>query len=411
MQYNISKIGEQIAAKRKEMNLTQDELAEALGVTPQAVSKWERSNGLPDIALLPNIAATLGLSLDELFGLAKAEGEEAFSFPEEYKGLNKVLSFGDLACYSDLEVLECSDVLVTFKDGSSANLANGELNFRGSGNIELIRADVLRKEEQVELNEETQSAKIDSVQSKIYSDNSLAELDGIDTLRIENNGFLDFRVNTHAKKQVSWSADDLAAIDDDLEIYSEGNTLVFAYRPRIFGGFFNMFGNSGGNCFNINLPEKQFKHLECEIRGSSDLILNMDFESSEIELCGSGDVKAQDLGACRITINGSGDLETVAAGPLDIHINGSGDLDIEQVSQALAVKINGSGDVDIAQGFVDELTLQINGSGDFDAAGLSTQNADISMQGVGDAVIGQIRGESRERVGRISNLKVLKRGH
>lgn len=410
MQYNISKIGEQIASRRKEMNLTQDELAEILGVTPQAVSKWERCNGLPDIALLPNIASALGLSLDELFGLAQAEGGEDFIFPEEYKGLNKVLSFGDLACYSDLEVAESSDVMITFKDGSSANLANGELNFRGSGNIELVRADALENEDQVELNEEIPSEKYIPEHSKSYSPNVLDDLEGIDTLRIENNGFLDFRVNTHAKGQVSWSADDLAAIDDDLEIYSEGNVLVFAYRPRIFGGFFNMFGSSGGNCFNINLPKKQFKYLDCEIRGSSDIFLNMDFERSEIELCGSGDVRAQDLGDCRITINGSGDLQTRAAGPLDIHINGSGDLDIEQVSETLSVKINGSGDVDVAQGFINELTLQINGSGDFDAAGLSTQNADISMQGVGDAVIGQIRGESRERVGRISTLKVLKRG-
>ena len=60
-------MGKQIRAGRQRSALTQERLAETLGVTPQAVSKWERGESLPDIALPPELSAALGLTLDELF--------------------------------------------------------------------------------------------------------------------------------------------------------------------------------------------------------------------------------------------------------------------------------------------------------------------------------------------------------
>jgi transcriptional regulator with XRE-family HTH domain len=61
-------IGSTILKLRKEKNITQEELAQILGVTNQAVSKWERCGGSPDIELLPLIADYFGISIDELFG-------------------------------------------------------------------------------------------------------------------------------------------------------------------------------------------------------------------------------------------------------------------------------------------------------------------------------------------------------
>ncbi len=62
-------LSETIKRLRREKNLTQEDLADALGVTAQAVSKWETDVSCPDITLLPLLAVTLGVSLDTLFGM------------------------------------------------------------------------------------------------------------------------------------------------------------------------------------------------------------------------------------------------------------------------------------------------------------------------------------------------------
>ena len=59
-------IGKRIAALRREKNLKQDDLAQMLEVSPQAVSKWENDQTCPDISLLPKLAKILGESVDEL---------------------------------------------------------------------------------------------------------------------------------------------------------------------------------------------------------------------------------------------------------------------------------------------------------------------------------------------------------
>lgn len=64
MQENI---GVKIAELRRAHNMKQDELAEMLGVTPQAVSKWENGASMPDISLLPKIAQIFGTTIDDLF--------------------------------------------------------------------------------------------------------------------------------------------------------------------------------------------------------------------------------------------------------------------------------------------------------------------------------------------------------
>jgi len=59
-------IGRKIAFYRKSKGMTQDGLAEALGVTPQAVSKWENDAACPDIALLAPMSRLFGTSIDYL---------------------------------------------------------------------------------------------------------------------------------------------------------------------------------------------------------------------------------------------------------------------------------------------------------------------------------------------------------
>ena len=63
------KLNENIASLRKKKGLTQEELAQVFGVTNQAVSKWESAQSCPDVALLPEIAAYFGVSVDALMGM------------------------------------------------------------------------------------------------------------------------------------------------------------------------------------------------------------------------------------------------------------------------------------------------------------------------------------------------------
>ena len=76
-------MGKRIMENRKRLKLTQDQLAEQLGVTPQAVSKWENDQSCPDISMLPRLAEIFGISTDELLGRMPQTVHEAEVITEE----------------------------------------------------------------------------------------------------------------------------------------------------------------------------------------------------------------------------------------------------------------------------------------------------------------------------------------
>lgn len=96
-------LGKNIVKYRKEKNLTQTQLAEMLGVSFQAVSKWENDISMPDILLLPKLAAVLNVSCDILIGhyptIFSSPYDELYQSSEYYWGVQptplsmKVLSY------------------------------------------------------------------------------------------------------------------------------------------------------------------------------------------------------------------------------------------------------------------------------------------------------------------------------
>lgn len=84
-------IGKRISEYRKKKNLKQDELAEMLGVSPQAVSKWENDLSCPDISLLPELSRILGVSIDEIVQGKKEEPIVAIVPEEERKDIDKMM--------------------------------------------------------------------------------------------------------------------------------------------------------------------------------------------------------------------------------------------------------------------------------------------------------------------------------
>ena len=86
-------LGKRIAANRKRLKLTQDQLAEQLGVTAQAVSKWENDLSCPDIGTLPRLASIFGITTDALLGVEVPKTNivheaEVISDEEEADGLH-----------------------------------------------------------------------------------------------------------------------------------------------------------------------------------------------------------------------------------------------------------------------------------------------------------------------------------
>ena len=78
-------IGKRIAFLRKEKGLTQEELANQMGVSPQAVSKWENDQTCPDISALPKLAGLLGVTVDELLSGKQELAPVRVLPPEERK--------------------------------------------------------------------------------------------------------------------------------------------------------------------------------------------------------------------------------------------------------------------------------------------------------------------------------------
>lgn len=81
----IMHLSENIRARRKAKGLTQEQLAEALGVTVGAVSKWESGSTLPDIALIVELAALFEASVDALLGYELHRGGVAETINEMYQ--------------------------------------------------------------------------------------------------------------------------------------------------------------------------------------------------------------------------------------------------------------------------------------------------------------------------------------
>ena len=87
---NAQKAGRLIAAIRKEQNRTQQDLANELGVSGAAVSKWERGIGFPDVSLIEPLAASLGITIAELFKGERIENNVDYEYESLLSDVVKV---------------------------------------------------------------------------------------------------------------------------------------------------------------------------------------------------------------------------------------------------------------------------------------------------------------------------------
>ena len=81
-------IGQNIKRLRRNADMTQEELAEMLSISSQAVSRWETDSAMPDISLLPALVNIFGVTSDELLGIDVIHVQEKV---ETYKKVRKLI--------------------------------------------------------------------------------------------------------------------------------------------------------------------------------------------------------------------------------------------------------------------------------------------------------------------------------
>ena len=101
-------LGNNIKYARKKLGLTQEELAAQIGVTPQAVSKWEKGTGMPDISMIVPLAQTLSVSTDTLFGLVETDLDDSV-YISITKDLEKILA--DSSSPAEAALAKCQYLL------------------------------------------------------------------------------------------------------------------------------------------------------------------------------------------------------------------------------------------------------------------------------------------------------------
>lgn len=103
-------LGTMIAELRKQHGMTQLELAEKMGVTDKAVSKWERDLSCPDIHSLPNLAGILGVSLEELMQVKKEAEAPVSRVPQIMDMVPKAVAMAMGIAVTTLTILNALDV-------------------------------------------------------------------------------------------------------------------------------------------------------------------------------------------------------------------------------------------------------------------------------------------------------------
>ena len=405
-----------IAEERRRKGLTQEALATRLGITPQAISKWENGVGYPDVTLFPIIAEVLDISVARLFGEEGKSVTRKGTLPATYGDMTFILAAGDGVCYASKSVAEADEErgTIRFADGSEANLNTATVINRGAGEIRLFKLSEILSD--VRWEDEVACSPLDL--DKSYADIRSYRLSisyGCDVMVTSDGEEGECRITATGSRRFL-SAISVEASGECLEIEIKNDN--------------NQGGNSTEhNVLHIHTGLTRGSLFHCTLNGSGNLAVSPDFERMELTVNGCGDIEAAnveeatvkingagDVRLNRVTraasmkVNGSGDIELAYAVSPVITVNGSGDIECGEVSGEMNATVNGSGDITCA-GDLTRLTLSINGAGDFHGEDLSVTDAEIkALHSTAEITLGQIRGTSVEKLGKNCVLKVGRRG-
>ncbi len=406
---SVKNLGKYIADTRKLRGLSQAELAEKLGVAPQTVSKWETGVGYPDLAMFPEIARALCVSMDDLFGEKTGVDDNGtkYGFPETKNGLAFVYSWENRGCFSDKKVLKIEEDKVSFTDGSTAELFSNTVTNRGPGNIRIFEEERLPGKNEPKgptaINREV--IPFDSIKLEVSGSGVAEILSGKENeFRVEAEGPSTFI----ASLEIGVSKGVLSVSNSETQ-HSNNNNNGGERKIRIFAGF------------------TEGENLEVSIQGSGICNVNPAFKKTKLTISGSGSINCADVGEVRAGIRGSGDinlgngekayLDISGSGDIDMEsavspamsVRGSGDISVSDVSGDIRLTISGCGDISLS-GNADRFDCDISGAGDVNGSNLTVKTADIHTSGGADITIGRIIESSVERLSKDATLTVKQRG-
>ncbi len=433
---NTKEFGALIAARRRESGMTQEAFAALLGITPQAISKWENGVGYPDVTLFPHIASALNISLDTLFGTQPETPSCAADTPKnahpehstpptipgvpvEFCSLPPVARGSQNICYSDKPVSQITNGgdCVEFCDGSVAALDSGEVVNRGTGEIRLLPL-------------QDAAARLPLNTDDHAPTTAKITLSPFHSLEFTGRGNAEVLIKTapggKGYMEMVGTPPFLRAVTHRVE----QETLFLELMP--IGG--ENAGNhnqskADGNRVTVYLPSVAGKQLSVSISGNCNLRVDPHFSHASLGISGCGNVHGSRSKTMTLNISGCGDIrwEAVeentsiavsgcgnaileeAANP-HIHISGCGDVTMRKTCGNMSVSTSGCSHI-AAAGELDHLDCIIGGSGELKGEQLSVGEANINLQNESSVHLGRIRSHSVEKISAKATLTVDHRGN
>ena len=310
----MNDFAEIVARKRKEKKMTQGELAAQLGISPQAVSKWENGLGLPDVTLFPLLAETLEISLEELFGMEVPQKvEERVLFVEENG-------------YADENCRRKGDKFALVEkewNGFPQSIDSVHFSIHVGSQIRILKSEV----ETCKLH--IKSPKLFMAATEVAYDNDTL------TVRIKPSILQEWKFRPNQKSEITLWVPFEKGKKAHVSLYSSGAVEI--------------------------TPD--FEEGELKISGSGSFAVRSFEKRLEARISGSGNICGQEIfGTTKLRISGSGNISFIRATDADIKISGSGKINLGYLQGKSVVQISGSGKVKAAEAS-GKLSTKVSGSG------------------------------------------------
>lgn len=429
---------------RKARGLTQEELASKLGLTAQAVSKWETGAGSPDINILPQLAEALGVSLDVLFGRVpflhmpvmedmdsrfetdkrfgtassepqpeatqdasdtadsgQAQADQAANDTSEHESwasgegpLKRLYQFGNKVLFSNIHIASTEGPLVTFVDGSTADLSWMRIKHRGNkGQIQIFTEDRIPPEYRRQLDEGT------------FSDQPLSE--PFRHLVLDLCGQAEIEVMASPTAEPFWRYSGDEPISDAFVMEMRGETLTIRSLEEHFAWWNLVSGEyRKKRLLQIYLPLIEAMTLKADVSGVGTVKLMIPVEQAEVNVKGVGNVSILNARSARLNLGGAGNYSLERCAALDLRGSGASAVKIKALTGEAKVDLSGAAVVRVQEGMLNALDLRAAGTGQFKARKVKVGRLRVQLGGVSSCSLAAVEAIEKQTISRMAHLSI-----